>query len=211
MPQWRPMPEWAGSSAFIIGGGPSLKTFDWNLLESEMTIGCNDAFKLGVDICKICIFGDVKWFRIHKQDLEIYHNNKGVVFTNSTQLQRSRIPWLWLMPRKFYGLHTEALGWNSNTGAVAVNLALILGASPIYLLGFDMHESKEGKPNWHEHRIEKHNGEVYNKFLKGFDRVAIDLKKKFPSQEVINVTKDSALDVFPKMDSDKFWERRMAC
>lgn len=34
---------WKGKRAFLIGGGPSLKTFDWSLLEGEFTVAINRA------------------------------------------------------------------------------------------------------------------------------------------------------------------------
>ncbi len=69
MPLWKPVKWWDGEDAFIIGGGGSLKSFDWNLLKLENTIGCNNAFQHGVDICKICVFGDVNWFKSFEQEL----------------------------------------------------------------------------------------------------------------------------------------------
>ena len=37
--------QWTGHPCFIIGGGPSLKGFDFNLLEGRKTIGINRAFE----------------------------------------------------------------------------------------------------------------------------------------------------------------------
>ena len=66
MPLWKPEKVWDDLDAFIIGGGHSLKSFNWDLLKSEMTIGCNMAYSLGQEICKIFIFGDNKWFKIYR-------------------------------------------------------------------------------------------------------------------------------------------------
>jgi len=205
MPHWIPEAKWQDEDVFIIGGGNSLKSFDWGLLEDKYTIGCNSAFTLGEKVCKICVFGDAKWFRKYKDELQNY---KGVVFTNVTELRNSRLNWLWTMPRKGIGLGTTALGWNSNTGALAINLALVLGARRVFLLGFDMHLSKDGKSNWHDKLLVKQKEKVYKKFIGKFARVLIDLKKVFPGREVINVTDDSDLDVFPKIGCEEFWKER---
>ena len=209
MPRWIPVKSWDGEDAFIIGGGDSLKSFDWNLLKSENTIGCNDAFKHGVDVCKVCIFGDVKWFKAFELEL---HHYKGTVFTNATALYRTRLDWLWVMKRQPLGLYNDALGWNYNTGASAVNLALLLGAKRIFLLGFDMQLSKDGKINWHVNKLDKPKAvvKVFPDFLKGFKKLAIDLKTKFPGVEVINITDDSKLNEFPKVGVKEFWEKRKA-
>jgi len=205
MPHWIPESKWEGEDVFVIGGGNSLKGFDWNLLENECTIGCNSAFTLGEKVCKICIFGDYKWFNKFKSEIQSY---KGILFTNSSQLRNTRLNWLWTMPRKGKGLGATTLGWNSNTGAAAINLALILGAQRIFLLGFDMHLSKEGKSNWHNKLIGKQKAVVYKKFIKAFTKVSIDLKNVFPGRDIINITDDSDLDIFPKVGCKEFWEGR---
>ncbi len=205
MPRWIPEKIWDNQDVFIIGGGNSLELFDWKRLENENTIGCNDAFKKGHKICKICVFGDVKWFKSFEQELAHY---KGTVFTNSLQLQKKGPSWLWTMPRQFYGLYKDALGWNGNTGAIAINLALLLGAKRIFLLGFDMHLSKDNRSNWHRNRLDKPNRKIYDKFVKGFGKVAADLKKKFPNVEIVNVTDDSSLNLFAKVGVDEFWKGR---
>jgi len=205
MPRWIPEKKWNGQDVFIIGGGNSLERFDWKLLKNENTIGCNDAFRHGREICKICIFGDVNWFRTFERELALY---KGVVFTNSQSLQKTKLPWLWTMLRKGTGLYEDALGWNGNTGAAAINLALLLGAKRIFLLGFDMHLSKKAMSNWHQNRLDKPNKNIYSKFLGGFKKLSVDLKKKFPSVEVINITDDSSLNLFPKIGVNEFWKGR---
>lgn len=205
MPHWIPEAKWKDEDVFIIGGGESLKGFDWSLLKDELTVGCNSAFTLGEEICKICIFGDAKWFNKYQSELQEY---KGVLFTNASQLRNTRLSWLWTMPRKGKGLGVNALGWNTNTGAAAINLALILGAQRIFLLGFDMHLSKDGKSNWHNRLMGKQKEIVYEKFIEGFTRVSIDLKKLFSDREVINVTDNSDLDIFPKVSCKQFWNER---
>lgn len=209
MPRWKPESVWRDKDVFIIGGGDSLRSFDWTLLEDECTIGCNTAFTLGPKICKICIFGDFKWFDIFQVELTKYATqNKGVVFTNTPKLLDTTLPWLYTMPREMRGLHKQALGWNGNTGASAINLALILGATTVYLLGFDMMLSNEQRPNWHDRLIQKPKASVYKDFCKDFGRVASDLGKVFPGREVVNVTDKSNLEVFPKIGVEEFWNSR---
>ena len=205
MPKWEPEPKWQGEEVFIIGGGNSLRGFDWELLKPLNTIGCNTAFTLGKEVCDICIFGDAKWFKKYERELARFD---GVVVTNCPQYYHSKLSWLWTMMRRAKGLHRKALGWNSNTGAAAINLALLLGARCIYLLGFDMHLSENGKPNWHDRLMDKPDKSVYNKFNVDFKMVAADLKNKFPGQEVINVTDDSDLNVFQKVSATEFWKER---
>lgn len=205
MPRWIPVATWKGRDVFIIGGGDSLRKFNWNLLKNECTVGCNSAYTLGVKTCKVCIFGDAKWFKYNEVQLRKY---EGILFTNSSQHQRTKVSWLWTMRRKTRGLHVDALGWNFNTGAAAINLALILGAKRVFLLGFDMHLSRDGKNNWHEESRTKPDAGVFGKFVEGFTRLSTDLDKVFPGREVINITDDSDLNVFPKISCKQFWNER---
>lgn len=209
MPYWKPDPIWQDQEVFIIGGGSSLDKFDWELLRPEWTIGCNDAYLHGSDICNICFFGDVDWWKRHHRQLESYRSpEKGSVFTHCNHLKKDKTSWLWKMNREPQGLHRNSLGWNKNTGTGAINLALILGAKRVFLLGFDMHLSNDGRSNWHTNNINKPNEKVYPKFLKSFKYVLRDLPIKFPGREIINVTDDSNLDCFPKRGVKEFWSNR---
>ncbi len=209
MPFWTPENKWQNQEVFIIGGGTSLKKFDWNLLKCECVIGCNDAYAFGQEVCDICIFGDSGWFELHKRALSSY---KGAVFTTAPEIAKSTLPWLWHMNRMPVGLHHDALGWNKNTGSQAINLALILGASKIYLLGFDMHLSKDKQSNWHKNPFHTptEQDEVYPKFINSFETFPRELAGKFPGREIINITDGSSLDVFPKIGVKEFWENRKA-
>ena len=207
MSRWQIQPIWKDKEVFVIGGGASLKGFDTKLLIPELTIGCNSAYKLGADVCKVCIFGDGddnKFWGAHKVDLSNY---EGMVFTNSGRLLNSHNPWLYTIDRRAVGFHTDALGWNGNTGFAAINLALLFGASIIYLLGFDM-KLVDGQHNWHDDRLDKTGEEVYVKFLKNVPFILRDWREKFFNQQIINVTKESNLECFPKVDFDAFWKSR---
>jgi hypothetical protein len=213
MPDWNPEPIWKGEEAFIIGGGPSLRGFDWSLLIDEHTVGCNNAFRLGPEVCKIVVFCDKK-FILGEQGrpregfydmLSVFPNS---VITNDTQLRYRPEKWILWMQRRPVGLHHDALGYNANTGAAAINVAILLGATTIYLLGFDMHLDPQRRPNWHDHQIDKPSEEVYVRMLAAFGHVSKDLRQKFPGYTVINVTDDSDLQIFSKVGTKEFWDKR---
>ncbi len=206
MPVWTPERVWDSQDVYIIGGGKSLEHFNWSLLHNKCTIGCNDAFKHGVKVSKICFFGDSRWLDIFKEDLAKY---KGVVFTNSPALYKTKLDWLWVMQRESSGIHSKSLGWNFSTGACAINLAILLGAKRIYLLGFDMHLIN-GQNNWHPNLLTRPDSDIFSKFIEGFGLLKKDLQKKYPQIEVINVTDNSSLNLFPKIGVEEFWEGRKA-
>lgn len=212
---WEPEKLWDGEEAFIIGGGRSLLTnrFDFDVLRDEKVIGCNNAYQYGPRICNICIFGDRTWLLGHAtmpghQDrVAEYVEAGGFVVTNDNHMSGSSLVWLHWMRRRLKGLHTDALGWNKNTGASAINLALILGAQTVYLLGFDRFLT-DGKPNWHDELMDKPSQKLYEGMNYCDARMKRDLKSKFPNRQVINVTDHSNYDVWPKVPLTGFFEQR---
>lgn len=214
MPQWSPTEIWRGQDAFIIGGGPSLRDFDWSLLRGENTVGCNNAFRLGPEICKVCVFVDRKFiFATENAPRKGFYDElakfPNLIITNDGALRMAKEPWLFWMPRRPKGLHRDALGFNCNCGATAINVALLLGATTLYLLGFDMHLGMGGEPNYHEHIIDRPSEEVYERMLASFGHVRNDLKAKFPDCRIFNVNSNSRLELFPKLDPKMFWAERM--
>lgn len=215
MPEWKPELIWKNQDVFIIGGGTSLQTFDWSLLKNEKTIGCNNAFRLGTDICDVCVFVDRKFIfdapnhpRSGFYDKLAEYGKTNLVVTNDTQLKTRKEPWINWMLRRPRGLHYDALGYNANCGAVAINVALLMGAATIYLLGIDMHLGENKRPNWHSHIIDKPSEEVYGRMLASFGWVKKDLELKFPGRRVFNVNANSNLQIFPKLDPEIFWAER---
>ena len=195
---------WLGGEVFILGGGKSLESFDWEVVRSELTIGCNDAYLLGSEICSIVVFGDNKWWKVHKDRLEKF---KGRVFTNCNYLQTSTIPWVNVMARYQWGVSNKGLGWNSNTGAAAIDLALKLGAKKVFLLGFDCHLT-EGENNWHENKLDVPNAAIYPRFSEGFQKLNKAIKIEYPTVDVVNVSDVSSLEVFDKVPLTGFFEKR---
>jgi hypothetical protein len=212
MPQWTPTQIWKGQDVFIIGGGPSLRTFDWSRLVPENTIGCNNAFRLGPEVCKVCLFVDSGFIfagpnKPRKGFYDELAKFPNLVVTNDNQMKFASEPWIKWIPRGQKGMFHDKLGYNFSCGASAVNLACLFGATTIYLLGFDMHLDVNGKPNWHEHILTKPSSEVYNRMLASFGHVKRDLVK-FPGTRVFNVNEDSRLNLFPKLNPKVFWTER---
>lgn len=203
--RWEPEPILRNKDVFIIGGGTSLRGFDWNRLIGLPTIGCNTAFTLGESICNMCVFGDLKWFEKFKTELKTF---KGSLLTNNPNLHTRNLDWIYTAKRKQQGLSVDPkeLGWNSSTGALAINVALLLGAKNVLLLGYDMQLNKDREPNWHTRVIDVPSDEPYrNRFKVGFKNVQKDLSL-FPGSKVINLNPDSALTGFPIMTFDEYME-----
>lgn len=134
---------WEGQTVYIIGGGPSLRGVDLDAYLIDVpVIATNDAYRYAC--ADICVFGDKDWFNLHKDALASF---SGKVITTNNGCQA---PFLLHMQALGTGLSTrdDALAWNTHTGSLAVNLAFLMGAAKIVLLGYDM-QSVDGQTNWH--------------------------------------------------------------
>lgn len=213
--QTRVEPEWKGEDCFAIGGGASLRDFDFSWLKGRRTIGANDAFRLGPAICARAAFCDWKWWKVSKWELEKYAKAGGVVYSVCPDTARFNIDWLGQLGRlcdragnPILGIsdRRDAVGFNHNTGACVVNLAYLLGCRRIFLLGFDMQASpKHRVTHWHNYRTGQTPQKSFDRFRAAFDVVAKDLAER--EVQVFNVTDgDSSLECFRKITVVKMKE-----
>ncbi|QDP54885.1 MAG: hypothetical protein Unbinned3891contig1000_83 [Prokaryotic dsDNA virus sp.] len=202
---WTPDNRWAGEDVYLIGGGSSLASFDFSVLEGRNTIGVNAAFKLGPTISKFCIFGDTSFFHRLKHELQAYTQQGGELVGVSPSLSNINLPWLHKMQRIRDGLHRgHVLGWNYSTGAAAINLAASLGARRIFLLGYDLSPGVGGRTHWHRVHPRRTPEDSFKRFGRGFRLLAGELRAH-SDIEVINVTDGSSkLTVFRCMDFPEF-------
>ena len=187
---------------FILGGGPSLANVDLTPLHSKRVVGVNQAFKLGSWV-DVCYWGDCAWYGFN---LSAVRKFAGLKITSC-----SRCPELgWkhvhrVRRTKPYGIdseHQDAVAWNNNSGASAINIAAHLGARRIVLLGFDMQLVKR-KKNWHnDYKGEQYNPEIFSKHLRGFPQIAKDAEAL--GIEILNATPGSAITQFPFVDIEDF-------
>lgn len=203
---WKPTPIWQGQPAYLIGGGSSLKQFDFQTLKGKNTIGANYAFRLGADVIPWMCFSDTGWFNGAKFELERYAEAGGNVVSCATSLGHLNIPWIKKMQRVRDGLlfANGAIGWNYSTGAMMINLAMYLGSDQIFLLGYDM-ARKEGVSHWHNAYAKVTDDASFARHTKGFVNVHTDLVRRFPGVRVFNVTDgDSRLPLYDRISMAQF-------
>ena len=116
---------WRGRRCFVVGCGPSVLAFDWSRLECEKTIGVNGALQ---------------------------HFKPSVAFTMDSLFDQNaregkygpEMMAQWgLHPCKLFKHSRDKEPTGASSGMGAIQLALYLGASPIYLLGFDFGHVEE--------------------------------------------------------------------
>jgi hypothetical protein len=199
---------WRGQRCFIVGGGPSLKGFDFGRLRGERVIAINKAFF------------DVPWadimFSMDRGFLDsVTSGELGEDCREAFQAFEGAPLWLDIFhssyPPGIYSLPsagkigwtrslTEGLFHGQNSGYGALGLALILGADPIYLLGFDCSKGPRGETHYHDGYPCGLKQEDLDTFRSDFEAGAPLLP---PGRQVINLNPNSALKCFEFGDVDR--------
>lgn len=205
---WTIPPMWAGRTAYILGGGPSLLGLDLcqgleGLLKGKRVIGVNTAFKFGPWV-DICWFGDGKWFDWNYKELAEYPGLKVTCNPNFLTEKKYFGHGILVVGRgKSNGIETKKgyIAWNRSSGASAINFAYHLGSRRAVLLGFDMHSNGKNH-NWHkEHKGPSLNNpdfNPYSRFLKPFTQIKEEANAL--GMEILNATVESALTAFPMVN-----------
>lgn len=205
--------QWSGHAVYIVGGGPSLRDFDWGLLRGRpgkvlvinaamFNVPWADAF-FTEDLRFIDRFAGSPGYKAF-QGVKVFH-----ALHESQLAQAVRIdPHLQIVERKredkFWSRSlSEGLCWSSNSGIGAMNLACILGGDPIYLLGFDCRRRAPGQnPNYHEHYPQDWRmptGQEEN-FRSDFENWASFWMRDRQVINLVNPAEPSAIRCWPTMD-----------
>jgi hypothetical protein len=187
--------DWSGEAVWIVGGGPSLRGFDFEFLKGERVVAINSAHTCGV--ADVVFTGDARWLlqQAKKEDIP---NETPVVYCGATRFRNSwqRVVYQVEGGGKLWGRSLTGKLATGDSGLRAVNFAAVMGAEVIYLLGFDMH--RPGGEEWwhagydHQRHWLKHD---YRNFLERWEElVRLD---GLPCR-VLNLTPGSLLSCVPR-------------
>ncbi len=194
-------PYW--NEVFLIGGGPSLEGFDFELLRGRTLLAVNDAARV-LPWATALFSLDAKWIRERREFLQSFKGERYLAPPESDPrdlagvcyLRRSNDPGLSTSP------DTVCLGGTSGYGAL--NVALLKRASRIILLGYDY----SGIVHWFpQYRWAAHGNErYYSDWALKFDSTLLPLRKA--GAKVLNVGLGSHIRAFPKTSLAEL-ERRL--
>lgn len=191
-----PKGAWKGEPCFILGGGPSLKGFDVERLRGKgRVIAINAAFLLAP-------WADV----LYMADLGCYENfrDRAHLYRGEHFITRSKIK----APDPAHNLKrvnktlTAPISDDAGTvvgqdsGSNSLNVAYLFGASPIYLLGFDMTPG-----NWHDLHHKPQRESFSRTYMPFFEAMAPELARR--GVKVFNCNPESALTCFPYANIEK--------
>lgn len=192
---------WSGRRVWIIGGGPSLEEFDWRRLDGELTIGLNKCYQRHWP--SVLLSNDERFWELVIEGTE--REAFDAVETFTVYAGRRKQPTnLWQhLDRLIPGIRDgwsasleDGLRVGSETSLLpALNLADVLGARVVYLIGFDMHPDDGDQSWWHDgYPWPSLPASHYCLMQEEIESIA-----HFPSCRVVNLNPDSGLTAFPKI------------
>jgi len=192
---WSAPREFDGQRVYILGGGYTLHGFDPSpLRQSGGVIACNSAGLTIAPWADVLIYGDERWLE--------WNVDKIHLFSGRHVVSRSRVPRSSPHPRVRVMHHTSpspALSVSPSslsghcTGGSAINLAFLMGAVEIVLLGYDMRPG-----NFHDmHRVPPEEEQHALRFIPAIEAMAPVLVSH--GVRVINSTPHSELRCFEYM------------
>lgn len=194
--------QYAGKRCFVIGGGESLSSFNFESLTDEITVGINKSFlTVPSTILYLSDYNLYIQIQTNSELLSAWNSFKGIKVLAAPQIESVYVDAY--VARRFSGLGLprsleEGIECGNNSGFGALVLAHLLGCNPIYLLGFDL--QCISRTHWHEgysgQTIENQSKNM-NKFKLPFNAHAKEFQARGVS--VINLNPDSALDCFEKL------------
>lgn len=191
------VPKLWETSAYILGGGPSLGGVDIDRLKNSNVIAVNNAYQLA-DWLPFVYFMDEPWFRWHEEELRGF---QGLKVTGAPNLKgEPGLKWLQRGKRHVYDPRPGYISRGNNSGQGAICLAVALGAKKVILLGFDMH-AKMGH-NYHQDHPRGVPKSIYaDKYFQCFNMLKPSLEAL--GVQVVNATLGSALPTFPIVDPEE--------
>jgi len=197
--------DWAGETVAIVASGLSVNSFDFGRIAGLRTIAVKDGY-LKVPDAEVLMIGDHR-YALRTPDLSAY---KGplILYTDPVPLPEAlwdeRIRFIPKVAGRGLSDNPGQLRGTFTTVALAINLAVLRGATRILLVGVD---AKAG-PNNERHfsgSLKEHWGQRYERQKWGFSRLTEDLKAR--GIRVLNMNPDSAVKWFPFAKKDASYAR----
>lgn len=203
--------RWSGR-CIVAASGPSLTPEVAALCCGHRTIAVNDAYRLlpWADVLYAC---DRAWFEHHKGCPD-FAGEKWTTHSLSPKNDKREIA-------DRFGLRViegadnigfsrdpARIHYGNNSGFQGVNLAILWGADPIVLVGFDMRRV-DGKTHFFgEHKAPLRPPASFHKWIGNFAKAAELLAP--PRPRILNATSGSALKCFPMVDLAEVLGERVA-
>jgi hypothetical protein len=187
-----------GQSVYLVAGGPSLKNFDFSRLVGKNVIAINKAF-MYVPEFSYLYWTDSRFYNWYKAEIDQLKCKKITTAKNPNLTEDVLL--IKNSGGRIIDLDSpDKLTAGNNSGFGAISLALKLGASTIYLLGYDMGFTGS-QTHFHEgYPSTTANKNIYKSMMKYFEENASIIKS---TAQVYNTSDKSNLTCFDYLPLDK--------
>ncbi|WP_376993378.1 hypothetical protein [Azospirillum himalayense] len=185
-----------GQDVYAIGGGPSLRGFDFGRLRGRRVIACNAA-GYSLPWADVLLFHDNSFFETNRPLIDGWPG-LAVTASRAAKAASDRLLRVELVERPDFTVGQPVLKLGASSGHTAVSLAIAMGARRVVLLGYDMRKV-DGVTHWHDRYTvadDPYSG-VFRDGWRGFNVAALAV-----GVEVLNATPGSALDEFRRVNID---------
>lgn len=202
------LPAWAGGTAVVIGGGPSLTLEQVERVRTAQqggrlnVVAVNNSYLLA-PWADVLYFADSHWWGWHKDRPEYLSfagqrctiQNSGANVTDLTVHMlrnaniNNRTPGISLDP--------QMLMTGRNSSFQSMNLAILAGAKTVLLLGVDGRPAADGRTHWHDGHPRPTPVAAYEDYRRGFS--AAEHAITAAGVRVVNCSPGSGVDSFPKV------------
>lgn len=196
-------PTYLGETIYIVGGGPSLKDFDFSLLKDKITIAVNKSLKY-VPNPNALYWSDTRLYNWFHEEIDAINCIK----VTNKPFPANAPGVINLLNTGKHGLEKDprCIRDGGNSGYAAINLAYHLGAKKIVLLGFDMNvdNSLTHYHGGYEQLSRIPDDSLYKRLmLPSFGTIADELEQM--KVKVFNASPTSAIECFPKISLDQIF------
>lgn len=189
-----------GKEVFLLGGGSSLKGFDFNKLDKKIVLAVNHSIEY-YPKAGMLIVADKIFFKYTTFDVTKY---KGLLFISEKCKGTPPITEMWKAEKDNLYIYEDrrdeptlnakvGLFHPTSAGMQAITLALQMRAKHIYLMGYDYYKNNGNMhfyPDYEHHK--RYDGEKMKQKLCKFSRFEPYYKK------ITNLNPDSLIEEFPK-------------
>lgn len=172
----------------VLASGPSLTAEDIEQTEGMKTIAVNQTI-FTAPHAEYCYAYDDKWWIEYGEEVKKLKCNRVTCSIKAHTLGAERLP-------KASGKFDGSFAVGSSSGAHAICLAVMLGATKVILLGFDCQHT-EGKRHHHEDYPDGFgNADRPERWIKEHEKIAQGAKNL--GVRIINCTRHTALECYEK-------------
>jgi hypothetical protein len=183
------LPEWGESRVYLIGGGSSLRGFDFERIRSRgISVGINQSM-FDCDFCACGVSIDPVFVERKREQLEAFAEAKPLYLVLGK--------WWWhAIPKPIRGASYLAdIERRGTSGFAALQIALRKGAKRITLLGFDYTPG-----HYHNEYAWSRINDEANK--RSWPRWSKDFKK-VDGVEITNASPGSLIECFPRLSLEE--------